>query len=125
MQDSVNNNLARSNVLHDYWSQLNWLDDKPEKIDNAKRQNGKTCKGTKNEKGEEITLEVKRLGDEMEQLLGEFETINSAANAKLDSIGDQYRQDDTGILDTGATSEVSALKDVEKWIPREKDQKIF
>ena len=70
-------------------------------------------------------LEVKTLEYELEQLLGEFKTINSSANAKLDSIEEQYSQDDTGIVDTGATSEVSALKDVEKWIPREKDQKIF
>ena len=34
-------------------------------------------------------LEVKILEDEMEQLLGEFETINSAANEKLDSIEEQ------------------------------------
>ena len=52
------------------------------KIENAKKQNGKTCKGTKNEIGEVIMLEVKRLEDEMEQILGELETINSAANAK-------------------------------------------
>ena len=53
----------------------------------------------------------------MEQLLGEFETINSAANAKLDSIEEQYSQDDTGIVDTGATSGVAASKDVEKMDP--------
>ena len=111
MQDSVKNKLAQSYALHDYWSPLNWLDDKPEKIENAKRHDGETCKGTKNEIGEEITLEVKRLGDEMEQLLGEFETINSAANAKLDSIEEKYSQDDTGIVDTGATSGVAAPKD--------------
>ena len=40
----------------------------------------------------------------MEQLLGEFENLNLASNAKLDSIEEQYRQDDTGIVDTGATS---------------------
>ena len=50
----------------------------------------------------------------MEQLLGEFKTINSAANAKLDSIEEQYSQDDTGIVDTGATSGVAAPKDVEQ-----------
>ena len=86
VQDSVKNKLARSDSLHDYWSPLNWLDDKPEKVENAKRQNGKTRKGTKNEIGEEITLEMKRLEDDTEQLLGEFETINSAANEKLDSL---------------------------------------
>ena len=95
MQNSVKNKLARSDALHDYWSPLNWLDDKPEKIENSKRQNGKTCKGTKNDIGEEITLEVQRLEDDMEQLLGEFETIISAANAKLDIIEEQYSQDDT------------------------------
>ena len=67
----------------------------------------------------------KILEDDMEQLLGEFETINSAANAKLDMIEDQYSQDDIGIVDTGATSGVAALKDAEKWIPREKYQKRF
>ena len=82
MQDSVKNKLARSDALHDYWSLLNWLDDKPEKIENAKKQNGETCKGTKNEIDEEITVEVKRLEDDMEQILGEFEMINLAANAK-------------------------------------------
>ena len=46
----------------------------------------------------------------MEQLLGEFETINSAANAKLDSIEEQYSQDDTGIVDTGSASGVAAPK---------------
>ena len=61
----------------------------------------------------------------MEQILGDFETINSAANAKLDSIEDKYSQDDTGIVDIGATSGVAAPKDAEKWIPREKYQKIF
>ena len=59
-------------------------------------------------------MEVKRLEDEMEQLLGEFETINSAANAKLDSIEDQYNQEDTGIVDTAATSGVAAPKYVEQ-----------
>ena len=117
VQDSVKNKLAQSDVLHDYWSLLNWLDDKPGKMENAKIQNGKTCKGTKNEIGEEIMLEVKRLEDEMEQLLGEFETINSAANAKLDSIEEQYSQDDTGIVNTGATSGVAAPKYVEQMDP--------
>ena len=55
VQDSVKNKLARSDVLHDYWSPLNWIDDKPENIDNSKRHNGKTCKRKKNEIGEEIT----------------------------------------------------------------------
>ena len=31
VQDSVKNKLARSDALHDYWSPLIWLDDKPEK----------------------------------------------------------------------------------------------
>ena len=53
----------------------------------------------------------------MEQLLGEFETLNPAANAKLDSIEEQYSQDDTGIVDTGATSGVAAPKDVEQMDP--------
>ena len=53
----------------------------------------------------------------MEQLLGEFETINSAANAKLDSIEEQYSQYDTGIVDTGATSGLAAPKDVEQMDP--------
>ena len=109
--------LARSDALHDCWSPLNWLDDKPEKIENAKRQNGKTCKGTKNEIGEEITLEVKRLEDEMEQLLGEFEKIFSAANEKLDSTEEQYSQDDTGIVDTEATSGVAVPKNAEQMDP--------
>ena len=86
MQDSVKNKLARSDALHDYWSPLKWLDDKTEKTENVKKQNGETCKGTKNEIDKEITGEVKILEDDIEQLLGEFETINSAANAKLDSI---------------------------------------
>ena len=63
MQDSNKNKLARSDALHDYWCPLNWLDDKPEKIENAKKQNGETFEGTKNDTGEEITLEVKRLKD--------------------------------------------------------------
>ena len=105
VQDSAKNKLGRSEVLHDYWSPLNWIYDKPEKIENAKIQNGKTCKGKKNEIREEIKLEVKRLEDEMEQLLGEFETINSAANAKLDGIKEQYIHDDTGIVDTGDRAE--------------------
>ena len=49
----------------------------------------------------------------MEQLLGQFETINSAANAKLDSIEEQYSQDDTGIVESEDTSGVAAPKDVE------------
>ena len=53
----------------------------------------------------------------MEQLMGEFETINSAANEKLDSIVEQYSQDDTGIVDTGATSGVVVPKDVEQMDP--------
>ena len=87
--DSVKNMLARSDVLHDYWYPLKWLDNKPKNIENSKRHNGKTCKQTKNEIGEEITSEVKRLEVEMEQLLGEFKTLNSAANEKLDSIEEQ------------------------------------
>ena len=31
VQDGVKKKLARSDALHDYWSPLNWLDDKPEK----------------------------------------------------------------------------------------------
>ena len=61
----------------------------------------------------------------MEQLLGEFETINSAANAKLESIEEKYIQYDTGIVYTGATSGVAAPKMRNKWIPREKYQKRF
>ena len=62
----------------------------------------------------------------MEQLLGEFETINSAANAKLDSIKDQYSQEDTGIVDTGDTSGVAAPKDAEQMdLTREISKKIF
>ena len=62
----------------------------------------------------------------MEQLLGEFETLNLAANAKLDSIKEQYRQDDAGILDTGDTSGVAAPKDVEQMDPTgEISKKIF
>ena len=53
----------------------------------------------------------------MEQLLGEFETINSAENAKLDSIEEQYSQYDTVIVDTGATSGLAAPKDVEQMDP--------
>ena len=53
----------------------------------------------------------------MEQLLGEFETLNSAANAKLDIIEEQYSQYDTGIVDTGATSGVAAPKDVKQMDP--------
>ena len=104
-----------SDALHDYWSPLNWIDDKPEKIENAKTQNGQTCKGTKNEIGEEITLEVKRLEDDMEELLGEFETLNSAENAKLDSIKEQYIQDNIGIVDTGATSGVQYTRWLLHW----------
>ena len=126
VQDGVKNTLAQSDVLHDYWSPLNWLDDKPEKIENAKRQNGKTCKGMKNEIGEEIMLEVKTLEDDMEQLLGEFETINSAANAKLDSFKEQYSQYDAGIVDMGATPGVAVPKDVEQMDPTgEISKKIF
>ena len=117
MQDRVKNELAQSDALHDYWSPLKWLDDKTENIENVKKQNGETCKGTKNKTDEEKTVEVKRLEDEMEQLLGEPETINSAANAKLDIIKEQYSQDDTGIVDTGATSGVAAPKDVEQMDP--------
>ena len=87
------------------------------KIENANKQNGETCKGTKNEIDEEIEIEVKRLEDEMEELLGEFETINSAANAKLDSIEEKYSQDDTGIVETGATSGAAAPKDAEQMDP--------
>ena len=43
--------------------------------------------------------------------------IKSAANAKLDSIEEQYSQDDTGIVDTGAMSGVAAPKDVEQMDP--------
>ena len=53
----------------------------------------------------------------MEELWGEFKTINSAANVKLDSIEEQYSQDDTGIVDTGATSGVAAPKDAEQMDP--------
>ena len=53
----------------------------------------------------------------MEQLLGEFKTLNSEANAKLDSIEDKYSQDDTGIVDTGATSGVAAPKYVKQMDP--------
>ena len=53
----------------------------------------------------------------MEQLLGEFKTINSAANTKLYIIKEQYIQDDTGIVDTGATSGVAAPKDAEQMDP--------
>ena len=62
-------------------------------------------------------MEVKILEDEMEHILGYFETINSAANAKLDIIKEQYSQDDTGIVDTGAKSGVAAPKDVEQMDP--------
>ena len=71
----------------------------------------------KNEIGEEITSEVKRLEVEMKQLLGDFETLNLAANAKLDIIEEQYSQEYTGIVDTGATSGVAAPKDVEQMDP--------
>ena len=50
-------------------------------------------------------------------MLGEFKTINSAANEKLDSIEEQYSQDDTGIVDTGATSGVAAPKDAKQMDP--------
>ena len=53
----------------------------------------------------------------MEQLLGGFETINSAANTKLYIIEEQYSQDDTGIVDTGATSGVAAPKDAKQMDP--------
>ena len=59
----------------------------------------------------------KILEDDMEQLLGEFETIKSAANAKLDIIKEQYSQDDAGIVDTGARSGVAAPKDAEQMDP--------
>ena len=90
-----------------------------------KKQNSETCKGTKSEIDKEITVEVRRLEGEMEQLLGDFERINSAANAKLDSIEEQYSQNDTGIVYTGAKSGVAAPKMRNKWIPREKYQKRF
>ena len=61
----------------------------------------------------------------MEQLLGEFETINSAANAKLDIIKEQYSQDDTGIVYTGSTSLVAAPKDVEEMDPTREISKRF
>ena len=62
----------------------------------------------------------------MEQILGEFEAVNSAANAKLDSIEEQYSQDDTAIVDTGATSGVAAPKDAEQINPTgEISKKIF
>ena len=57
------------------------------------------------------TSEVKRLEVDMEQLFGEFKNINSASNVKSDIIKEQYSQDDTGIVDTGATSGVAAHKD--------------
>ena len=80
--DSVKNKLARSDVLHNYWSPLNWLDDKPENMENSKKHNGKTCERTTNDIGEEITLEIKRVEVEMENLLGDFEKLNSVSNAK-------------------------------------------
>ena len=58
--------------------------------------------------------------------MGEFKTINSAANEKLYSIEEQYIQTDTGIVDTGATSGVAAPKDVGKMDPTEEiSKKIF
>ena len=53
----------------------------------------------------------------MEQLLGEFNNLNSASNAKLDSIKEQYSQDDKGIVDTGSMSGVAAPKDVDQMDP--------
>ena len=62
----------------------------------------------------------------MEQLLGEFDNLNSASNAKLDSIEEQYRQDNTVIVVTGATSGVAALKDVNQMDPAgERSKNIF
>ena len=62
-------------------------------------------------------MEGKRLAVEMEQLLGDFENLNLASNEKLDSIKKQYSQDDTGIVDTGATSGLAAPKDVNQMDP--------
>ena len=53
----------------------------------------------------------------MEQLLGEFQNLNPASNAQLDSIEEQYSQDDIGIVDTGATSGVAAPKYVDQMDP--------
>ena len=53
----------------------------------------------------------------MEQLLGESKTINSSVNAKLDNIKEQYIQDDTGTVDTWATSGVAAPKYAEQMDP--------
>ena len=62
----------------------------------------------------------------MEQLLGEFENLNLASNTKLDIIEEQYSQEDTGILDTGAMSGVAAPKNVEQMdIKGEIPKKIF
>ena len=62
----------------------------------------------------------------MEQLLGEFENLNLASNAKLDSIEEQYSQDDTGIVDTGSTSGVAAPKYVDQMDPTgERSKNIF
>ena len=62
----------------------------------------------------------------MEQLLEEFKTLNSAEKAKLDSIEEQYIQDDTGLVDTGATSGVAAPNDVEQMDPTgEISKRIF
>ena len=47
VRDSVKNKLARYYALHDYWSPLKWLDYKPEKIVNTKKQNGETWKRNK------------------------------------------------------------------------------
>ena len=80
----------------------------------------------KNEIGEEITSEVKRLEVEMEYLQGEFKTLNLETNTKLGSIEEQYSQDDTGIVDTGDTPGVAAPKDVEQMDPTgERSKKIF
>ena len=76
--------------------------------------------------GKEITSEVNRLEDEMEQLLGEFNKLNSATNAKLDSIEEQYSQELAGIVDTRATSGLAAPKDVGEMEPTgEKSKNIF
>ena len=62
----------------------------------------------------------------MEQLLGEFDNLNSASNAKFDSIAEKYSQDDTGIVDTGATSGAAAPKDVDQMDPTgERSKNIF
>ena len=71
----------------------------------------------KNQIGEEITSEVKILELQMEQLLGEFDNLNSASNAKFDSIAEKYSQYDTGIVYTGATPVVVVPKDVDQMDP--------